>query len=342
MDALPDGGFVVGGSVWPEGLPPAADWYNRLLTEGNDFGLLRLDANGDLVWKRTYGGAENDQLFFTKVLPDGFLLGGTAIVPAPSYTRSPPQYQFHVVRTDTTGNKLWERGFGGDRVPNTIDCLPASNGEFFLASSVVWPYGPPPAEGRGGWDLWVSRITPQGETLWEQDFGTEGLDYFGGMVETSDGGLLTVSSLNRWGFPSPGLTRFNARGEILWQQEYPGENSGYDQAYVPLQMLALGDGGYVYSQNWLPGKSVLVKMAPECDENGRIIDLHRVTDNQVSLTWQSKAGQSYQVEYRDDFNPETPWRPLSGSEFTATGSTHTASVASSGSPQGFYHVIRTN
>src|SRR6185503_15843385 len=68
-----DGGYIFGG-------------YSRSPISGNktsphfglnDFWVLRLDANGDKLWERSFGGTGEDELFSLQQTSDeGFVLGG--------------------------------------------------------------------------------------------------------------------------------------------------------------------------------------------------------------------------------------------------------------------------
>jgi len=73
----------------------------------------------------------------------------------------------------------------------------------------------------------------------------------------------------------------------------------------------------------------------------RITGIQTVDSTHVSITWESQPGKNYQLEYRDNLEPTTVWQPVAGSQVTATGSSSSALVTTTGAPQRFYHIAQT-
>jgi len=89
-----DGGLLVGGR---------GDSFALSL----DALVLRLDASGDILWQKRYGGARNEILHVTCQAPDGgFLLGG--------WTQSfgSGGYEAWAVKVDASGDPVWEKTHG--------------------------------------------------------------------------------------------------------------------------------------------------------------------------------------------------------------------------------------
>lgn len=93
-----DGGFAIAGS----------QLAYQYATPNHDMLLLRTDADGNLLWRKTYGGATDSRVEDLLLLDDGgFLLVG--------FTKTDAfDTQVHLVRTDASGEMLWERMFGGN------------------------------------------------------------------------------------------------------------------------------------------------------------------------------------------------------------------------------------
>ena len=91
-----DGGYLVIGSTFSYG---AGDY---------DIYLLKLDYLGDTLWSRTFGGPEADHGYDISVTPDnGLLLVGTTT------SFGAGNRDAYVIKTDSAGNELWSRTFGG-------------------------------------------------------------------------------------------------------------------------------------------------------------------------------------------------------------------------------------
>ncbi|MBL0044509.1 MAG: hypothetical protein IPP33_08955 [Flavobacteriales bacterium] len=117
VDNTSDGGFIVLGSTgsWGAG--------------GGDIYLLKLDSTGELQWSKTFGGIGVEQGASVKTLEDGgFAIAGT--------TASPPAtgYDGLLIRTDASGNVLWERTYGGEGGSLSTDCVCCLMGSPWLAS----------------------------------------------------------------------------------------------------------------------------------------------------------------------------------------------------------------
>ena len=75
-----------------------------LLALGNSAALA---APGDTLWTRTFGGSSEDVANSVQQTTDGgYIIAG--------YTNSGyGNYDFYLVKTDTSGNALWTRTYGG-------------------------------------------------------------------------------------------------------------------------------------------------------------------------------------------------------------------------------------
>src|SRR2546430_3927134 len=100
----PEGRFVLGGfsSSGSNGNKTTPNYG------GNDFWLLRLDANGGKIWEQSLGSTDGDEMYAVQVLSDGgYLLGGSSA--GVEGMRISPKYgafDFWFIRTDSNGNKL--------------------------------------------------------------------------------------------------------------------------------------------------------------------------------------------------------------------------------------------
>jgi len=147
----PDGGYVVAGE-------------GRSLVPGNsmDVLLMKTDAQGNLVWKKTYGGEKWDGArgqCVGQTADGGYIVGGR--------TKSLEKRggAFYLVRTDSAANPQWQRVFDGDSPNNRPSfVLQASDGGYVVGGTLydpetedinfavfkLWPDGAGPDKGQGG------------------------------------------------------------------------------------------------------------------------------------------------------------------------------------------------
>ncbi len=95
MDRTADGGFVLLGSS------------NSFGAGSMDLYVLRIAANGQVLWSQTFGGTDQDDATSVHVLPDGgILLGGSTMSWGETYRQ-------YVVKLAPTGGYQWSRTYGG-------------------------------------------------------------------------------------------------------------------------------------------------------------------------------------------------------------------------------------
>jgi hypothetical protein len=194
-----DGGFLLGGGS--ESLPsgnktsPKYGGTNRFdLTA--DFWVVRLDASGNKLWDRSYGGTGDDTLYAIAELPDGgFALGGRSASP-PGGNKTSPSYgdsDYWLVRTDASGNKLWEQTFGGTKDEQLYSLAVTTDGGLILGGFSHSPVsGTKTAPNRGSSDYWVIRLDADGNKLWEETYGGSRSDAMQrqSLQQTREGGFI--------------------------------------------------------------------------------------------------------------------------------------------------------
>lgn len=193
---LIDGGFGIAG-------------YFQNATSGNlDYLLIRLDADGDHLWNRTYGGPNDDYCFSLIETNDGgFALAGT-------YGNSTDEDAM-VIRTDSNGNYLWNSTIGGALDDYANDIIEVSEGGFAVTGSTE-------SFGVTNTDLWLIRLDADGTCLWNKTYdGSYGADEGYGLTQMSDGGFAIVGDMTvNGGGTSLWLLRTGKTGELVWNVTY--------------------------------------------------------------------------------------------------------------------------
>lgn len=93
-----DGGFIAAGC--------SSSFNNR---NEWDFYIVRVDANGNKQWEKTYGGIDTNYIRSCHETSDGgYACGGTRIGKAGS--------QFLLMKLDARGNKIWEKLYGDGKL----------------------------------------------------------------------------------------------------------------------------------------------------------------------------------------------------------------------------------
>jgi hypothetical protein len=106
----------------------------------------------DTLWTRTYGGANEDWATIARPLVDGnLIIGGT------SRSFGLGTLDAYLVKTDCSGNLLWQRHFGMDDRDETItDVVQAANGDLLLTGHTECLYD----------CAFLARISAEGDSIW--------------------------------------------------------------------------------------------------------------------------------------------------------------------------------
>jgi hypothetical protein len=177
-----DGGYIVGGNA------RTVASFNRY-----DYWLMRLDTNGNVLWNRTYGGTNDENLRVVRQTIDGgFILGGESFSGV-SGDKTTPGFgtnDFWLVRVDSAGSKLWDRTYGGSdsELLFALELMP--DGGFIAVGASSSTNGNKSAPCFGGLDGWLVRCNSAGERTWEQSVGGNSLDGISSISKTVDGGFI--------------------------------------------------------------------------------------------------------------------------------------------------------
>lgn len=220
-----DGGYVVAG-------------YTESFGAGSsDFWLVKTDQLGLPLWNRTYGGSGLDQAFSVVQASDGngyVIAGQTDSLGAGSS-------DFWLVRTDSSGNIVWSRSYGGSNSDVARSFQQTSDGGYVAAGWTT-------SFGAGSSDYMLVKVDGEGRQQWSKTYGGLDSDEAYTVQQTSDGGYMIAGStmsygLGGWDFWQ---VKTDANGNKLWDQ--PNGGLLDDQAYSVQQT---SDGGFIVAGSTL-------------------------------------------------------------------------------------------
>ncbi|MFW9831018.1 MAG: hypothetical protein ACFFD8_04525 [Candidatus Thorarchaeota archaeon] len=206
--------------------------------------LLRLDAEGTLLWNRTFHYYMWDVCAELVECDDGgFLLGGY-ILYNPFFLEDPPaRFEAWLVKTDSAGNILWNYTYGDytlhlDAAYSLVKC---SAGGYAFAGTT--------AQDPRGLEMWLVRVSNNGTLLWQTTFGGEGDDECYDLVECEDGGFVLSGFVKDTVTNAPAAIalKTDQNGMQLWNCTSPGLGEAQAQSLVALSngnFAITGSTGY--------------------------------------------------------------------------------------------------
>jgi hypothetical protein len=184
------------------------------VTNGNDAALVKFDANGNLVWERTWGGADSDEGFAVATDVDGSVyIAGTATSFGPSSSG------LFVVKFNSAGALLWQRIFDGA----------AGNAVAVGPDGSVYAAGTTPRDQIGNFDVLVLKITSGGSLVWQRTYSAgEVVDPRGGMTVALDGSIVLAGAIQA---AKAGLVdiaalivKLSTDGNLVFDKQFAGRN----------------------------------------------------------------------------------------------------------------------
>ncbi len=178
----------------------------------DDFWLLHLDEEGEILADFTYGSAAQEIARTVAIAPDqSALLAGIVAVQQKTVDGL-------MIGVSSEGAKLWELQVGGNADDHLMAAVPVSGGGFAVAGTrdrTTIDTG----------EFWLVRVSDSGEVLWTQTYGDDSKEQLAyALVETKDGGF-ALGGTNDGDF---WLVRTDADGKELWAKTYGGDK--YERA----------------------------------------------------------------------------------------------------------------
>ncbi len=193
-----DGGYVLSGFS-------ESDDADISLTKGSyDFWVIRLDAAGELVWERTFGGSGIDISYDIANTDDGaFLISGNTFSSDTDVLENNGESDIWIIKIDDEGRLMWQAGYGGQKFDAAQSVNSFGEGNFIVSGNTRSSDGDI-SKNAGQNDMWVVLADANGQLLWQQTFGGTGLDFGFDAVESHDGGIMLVGESGSSDLPMAG------------------------------------------------------------------------------------------------------------------------------------------
>lgn len=140
--------------------------------ENYDFLLMKLDASGEVVWNRTYGGTQSDKAYALTEVSDGLVMVGD------TRSKGMGDTDAWTVKVDFDGNIKWETTAGGEGF-DMPTCVTASMDGGFLVGGFTFSFG------NGKRDFWLFKLDGSGNELWSCTQGKAAYEEAYAVLETA-------------------------------------------------------------------------------------------------------------------------------------------------------------
>ncbi len=211
-----DGGLAIAGATESKGEGEYDAW------------VIKLDADGALMWDHTFGGDATDWASALVETRNGDLAVG-------AYTQatSDEEFDFWVLKLNSDGALLWDRTFGGAKIDWANAIAELQDGSLAVA-------GHTESKGAGGADMWLLKLDVQGNLLWDRTFGGVGRDFATAVGDTRDGGLIVAGPIESESTKVDiRVVKLNTQGDVVWDHTFGGGDDDWVRAVMETK-----DGGH--------------------------------------------------------------------------------------------------
>jgi hypothetical protein len=231
---LKSGGFAMVGST----KSTDGDFSDRMTSDWDLF-LIKMDEQGQITWKKTYGGSADDFGFSLIETPEGgFVLMG--------YSNSkdgdvPPTKGYHdnwIIKVDKAGTVIWKKSLGYSGHDHAYNVISTKDGGYFFNGflDVTASNGEGNSEKfsqanrHGVGEFWCHKIDNNGNIQWQKYFGGTNNDRSYDAIQTREGNFLVVGTSesedvdvkNPKGGYDVWMIMVSPTGKLLWEKSYGG------------------------------------------------------------------------------------------------------------------------
>lgn len=195
----------------------------------------------DITWQKCMGTTCDecgDKPYGAAAFNDGYLFGIIISHDEPWITNyhGPKYGDAWIVHTDSVGNILWERCYGGSMGDGPRKIIPIDGERVYLLNGTDSRDGDVHNYINEHADVWVVKINNTGDIIWENCYGGPNVDEPKDALLTPDGGLLLMARISaaggdisqHFGMGDVWLCKIDSVGTIQWEKSLG--NQGHDNA----------------------------------------------------------------------------------------------------------------
>jgi hypothetical protein len=208
-----DGGFIFAGVIDSNsgtGVPPYYPF------------LLKTDFNGNLVWTKIFSDQDSQPVDVHQTIDGEYILSGSY------YNQLTGHDDFYLIKTDTIGNLVWAKTYGGTGDDICLSSKQTSDGGYILAGVTT-------SFGWGGVDVYLVKTDANGDTLWTKTLGTGNYENATCIQQTTDNGYIITGNSGSNAY----LLKTDTVGNPLWSKLFSTSQDN------PRSVGQTTDGGYM-------------------------------------------------------------------------------------------------
>jgi hypothetical protein len=237
-----DGGYIIGGFT------NSIDQDVIGNHGGNDYWIIKLSSNGNVEWKKTFGGT-NDEfvLNMAQSADGGYVIAGYTLSNNGDVTGNHGGFDCWIVKINAIGVLEWQKAIGGTLQDYAFDIQQTLDDGYIIGGYSNSNDGDI-AVNAGNIDCLIIKLSNLGNIEWQKTFGGTSVDTGESIQQTSDGGFIVggrTSSSNgnitgNQGSSDYWILKLTIVGTLQWQKTLGGTSFDHGRS-----ICQTNDNGYI-------------------------------------------------------------------------------------------------
>ncbi len=200
----------------------------HLLSDG---WVVKLDENGNMIWKKNFGGNGFDQIFsMCQTIDQGFILVGYTNSIDGDLKNTTGKHGW-VFKIDSLGLLQWSKTFGGSDIDAFYSVFQNKNGDYFIGGNSTSKDGDF-NENAGKYDIWVLKLNVKGDLIWKKRIGGSDDDLLKQLTNIDDKTFAFVGTSTSIdgdfseaakGYYGDYIIKMDSSGNIIWNLTPTGD-----------------------------------------------------------------------------------------------------------------------
>ncbi len=152
VEETTDGGYIAAG------FSASSDGDTTINFGGLDYWIVKINAVGDIIWQKSYGGSGTDIVSSLKIVDNEYLLTGYSNSTNGDVTGNNGDYDFWIIKTANTGTLIWQKSLGGSLFDSCAGIVLTTDGGYIISGSSYSTDGDV-TNNHGIRDAWVVKLT---------------------------------------------------------------------------------------------------------------------------------------------------------------------------------------
>jgi hypothetical protein len=260
------------------------------------YSLAYSQSNMPIQWQHCFGGSNIDAACDIIAIDNGYIIAGGTGSNDGDVSFSYGLGDGWLIKTDSAGNLIWEKTYGGSDSEGFSRIIPTSDNNFYLLG-ISWssdgdisndPYPDSP-------DYWIVKIDSSGNILWNKILGGNYGENLWNGAATADGGVVAIGETSSndgdvsifYGGNDTWLVKLTSEGELEWDYSI-----GTDFFDIGQAIIQTSDGGFLAASSsiLLEGGSGNITCIPHT--YGWVEGVVFKLDSNLNVEWQHCYGGS--------------------------------------------------